>query len=187
MKKRITTLIIVYYLFALSIIAIGFFVGDGFNIYTNHPSNFISPYYNQVYGWQKLDEMFDGTIDKYYGWYGIHWEKIYSAYQITDEEISYETLKYWNEDIDYNWSEKEFVDYISDSSTYMSRAFDFIKIDNKMLAIEYNFTYNVSLHDEAIPKIITIFSIILLIPLFVFAIVKIYKIVTFKSKKYLIR
>ena len=166
------------YLAVLAIIVAGFLVGRGYRWDDGHVAHLMPYSWNQKYGWEQLDEMFDGVIDQYEGWYGLSWENTYSFYQDTDmtrEELEkYASTFSWPEGW-AEWSEKEYVEYISDFSAYRMGDQDYvwITLGDKIVFVEFGPTNQISNYDRVVPKIIFSCVGLLLLPVICVAALKI--------------
>lgn len=174
-KSKKTKYILIFgYLIVFCVIAIGFVVGRGYKVYDNGraASAHCNYVFEQKYGWEQIEEMFDGCIDKYEGWYGLSWENTYSLYQETDltHEQFEDFCKILGAEEDYTkWSEEQYIEYISEFSTYgpgREHDYTYITLDNEIVFIEFAPTNNVEDYDNVCPKVLISCVALLLLPVF---------------------
>lgn len=181
-KKTPVLILIISYAIVLLIIGIGFIFGHGYNVYDNGRAAAIhSPRsWEEEFGSEQLEEMFDGCIDKYEGWYGLSWKNTYSLYVDHSglNREQFESLCGTDSGFpdDYtSWSEREYVEFISDYSVYSGWAFDrdyvWIILDNKVVFVEFGPTNAVDDYEGIVPRIIHRCLALLLLPHLCFFIV----------------
>ena len=168
------------YLAVLAIIVAGFLVGRGYRWDTDGYYSRLMPYWVvQKYGEDELEAGTDGVIDQYEGWYGLSWEHTYSFYQDTD--LTREEFEELASNIGYlpegwaEWSEKEYIAYISDFSVYSmgDRDYVWIPLGDKIVFVQFAPTNHISNYDRVVPKIIFSCVGLLLLPALSFAALKI--------------
>ena len=161
--------ILLIYSIILIIIGFGFWIGNGYKIYSDRQSveNINASYINSEY---KL--LVNSWIDKYEGWYGISWKNTYIYYISLD--INDDNFKRYCELLEkeypkeyVNWKETEYIDYLinmsaDDKCTYKRV---YAKLDNNVVMIELDSINVVENYKKVIPKIIGIYAMILLLPL----------------------
>lgn len=174
--------LIILYIAVLCIVLFGFHVGDGYAVYDNGLAAAIhsSYFWQQKYGWEQLEEMFDGCIDKYEGWYGLSWKHTYSLYQnsegLTREQFeSFYTNVYECPEGFLTWSESEYVEFISDYSVYSASDLNYvwITLNGEFVIVEFGPTNVVDDYRGVIPKVIASCAALLLLPLFSYVAFKI--------------
>ena len=178
-KKSPILILIIGYAMVLLIIGCGFIFGHGYNVFDNGRAAAIhSPWsWKEEFGYEKLEEMFDGCIDKYEGWYGLSWKNTFSLYRDHSDlsREKFETL--CSEENGYphdytSWSEREYVEFISDYSVYSGdHDYVWIILNNKVAFVEFGPTNSVDDYEGVVPKIIHICLVLLLLPILCYLIV----------------
>ncbi len=188
MKKKIFVAILIYYLVAIIAIGVGFAVGNSYVVYDNPYACWANTdaYWREVYSRDEFTEMFDGCIHKKEGWYNLSWRQVYSMYQ-RDDSLNEDFLKMIisnsHSDMDYNWSDREFVEYISDRGAKFEHDYAWIRLDGEVLFIEYGPTNVEEDYEGAIAKTIIICAVIVIIPILVLLVLFLRKLILKASSK----